>query len=260
MAKVERHAAGRWCWMDLATPDPDGAKAFYGDLFGWGYFDMPAGPGEIYSMVRLDGDDLGGIFRQPKAEREGGRPAHWVLYVAVDDADAAAARVGELGGRVSGGVRDVGTAGRSAMVTDPQGADFAVWQPKDHPGARRYGEVGAMGWGELLTPDVAAAGEFYSGLFGWGRRDSAAAPGQYTEWLHDGTSIGGMMPIPPDWGPVPPHWMHYLEVADCDATAARAGELGGSVHVPPHDIPDVGRFAYLADPQGGAFAVITMTR
>ena len=258
MAKVARYAAGRWCWMDLATPDPEAAKAFYGDLFGWEFHDMPASPGETYTFVRLGGDDLGGIYRQPTAEREAGRPAHWVLYVAVDDADATLARAAELGGQVSGGACDVGSAGRSAMLADPQGAGFALWQAKDHAGAGRFGETGAMGWAELLTPDPGAAGEFYSGLFGWGRKDSTPPPVRYVEWTDGDTSIGGMMAIPEEWGPVPPHWIHYLMVADCDATVARAGELGGEVRVPPTDIADVGRFAYLADPQGAVFAVITL--
>jgi hypothetical protein len=258
MTKVDGFPPGHWCWFELATTDAAAAKAFYGALFDWDFHDTPAGPDQLYTFVRLGGDDVGALYDQPAVQREAGAPVRWTLYVSVDDAAAAAARLAELGGRVTAGPLDVGSAGRTVVLADPQGAELALWQAGDHPGSRRVRELGALVWAELLTTDPAAAGEFYSGLFGWGRKASDAAGADYTEWTEDGGSLGGMMAIPAEWGPVPPHWMLYLAVADCDATAARAEELGGGVRVPPTDIPGVGRFAYLVDPQGAAFAVIRM--
>jgi hypothetical protein len=244
--------------MELSTTDADGAKAFYGELLGWSFFDTPAGPDMTYTFLRLGDDDVGALYQQPPAQREAGVPPHWLLYVAVDDVNAAAARAGELGGTVEGPY-DVGDAGRCAMVNDPQGARFALWWAGEHCGAARLREPGAWAWSELLTSDPAAAGEFYSGLFGWGRQASPSAPaGAYTEWKDGEESIGGMMAIPDDWEGVPPHWMLYLQVEDPDAVHARAVELGARVEVPPMDIPDVGRFTLLADPQGARFTALRL--
>lgn len=260
MTQVTSHPAGRWCWMELMTTDPEGAKAFYGDLLGWGFHDTPAGPGMTYTFVRLDGDDVGALYAQPAEQRDAGVPPHWLPYVASDDAEASVAAA-QAGGGQAMGPFEVGSAGKSAFVTDPQGATLGVWWANEHCGAVRVDEPGALCWAELLTDDPAAAGEFYGGLFGWGRRDSSGdAPGggSYVEWLAGKRSIGGMMPIPEEWGKVPPHWMIYLQVADVDAVAARAGDLGGRAEVPPTDIPGVGRFALLADPQGARFSVVRL--
>lgn len=257
MTQVTSHPPGRWCWMELMTTDPDGAKAFYGDLFGWTFEDMPAGPGMTYTFCRLHGDDVGALYAQPAEQREAGVPPHWLPYVATGDVDASVAAACDGGGSAIG-PHEVGEAGKSAYVTDPQGAVVGLWWAKEHVGAKRYGEPGALCWAELRTTDVDAAGDFYSVLFGWERRDSSAdAPsGRYYEWFDGEEAFGGMMPIAEDWGPVPPHWAIYLLVDDVDALAGRVGELGGVATIPPTDIPGVGRFAGFADPQGAHFLVI----
>jgi len=259
MTRMTEHPHGHWCWMELSTTDADGAKAFYGELLGWDFFDTPAGPDMTYTFLRLDGDDVGALYAQPAAQREAGVPPHWLIYAAVDDVDAAVARIGELGG-VAEGPYDVGEAGRCAMVTDPQGARFALWWAGEHCGAARLGEPGAWVWSELLTRDPEAAEAFYGGLFGWGCQASPSAPpGTYSEWKDGDESVGGLMELPAEWGgAVPPHWMLYLQVEDPDATAARAAELGGRVEVPPTDVPGVGRFTLLADPQGARFTAMRL--
>ncbi|HMB51696.1 MAG TPA: VOC family protein [Thermoanaerobaculia bacterium] len=260
MTQVTSHPAGRWCWMELATTDPDGAKAFYGELFGWTFFDTPAGPDMVYTFVRLHGDDVGALYAQVAEQREEGVPPHWLPYVATDDVDASAEAAREGGAEVIG-PDEVGEAGKTAWITDPQGARLALWWAGKHPGATRVGEPGALCWVELRTTDVDAAADFYGRLCGWGRRDSSAdspGGGQYVEWVDGDDAFAGMMPIGDDWGPVPPHWAIYLMVEDADATAARVTELGGEVTIPPMDIPGVGRFAGVADPQGAQFLVIRL--
>lgn len=257
MTQVTRHPAGRWNWMELATSDPEAAKGFYGELFGWDFHDTPAGPGMTYTFIRLDGDDVGALYAQPKEQQDRGVPPHWLLYVAVDDADAVAARAGDLGGRVTAGPFDIGSAGRSAFLADPRGAVFGLWQAKEHPGAHRIGETGAMIWTELATDDLVEAERFYTGLFGWGVRTDTGEP-PYTEFRQGETSVAGMLEIQPEWGPVPPHWGHYVSVDDPDAVAARAEELGGRLQVPPKDVPEVGRMAQIVDPQGARLSVIRL--
>lgn len=265
MTHVTKHPPGNWCWLELVTTDPEAAKRFYGDLLGWEFHDTPAGEGMVFTFIRLHGDDVGALYAQPAAQRQQGVPVHWLGYVAVADSDAAAERTEALGGRVLAGPFDVGTAGRNAILADSQGAAFGVWQAREHVGAHRVEEPGAMAWRTLMTHDPAKAGEFYGGLFGWGWKESVTIP-DYSEWTRgpeegsgEGRKVhGGAMTLPEEWRHGTAHWIHYFQVEDPDATAARAEELGGTVPVPPTDIPGGGRFAYVTDPQGGAFAVLRL--
>jgi predicted enzyme related to lactoylglutathione lyase len=147
--------------------------------------------------------------------------------------------------------------GRMAIFLDPVGAAFAVWQAGTMEGADVVGEFGALGWFELLTRDVEASKTFYTTILGLTPRDVEFGPSTYTLWEQDGASVAGMMPMEGDQWPaeVPPHWMIYFAVEDCDGAARRAGELGGTVPVPPMDTP-AGRMAVISDPHGAAFSII----
>jgi predicted enzyme related to lactoylglutathione lyase len=188
-------------------------------------------------------------------ERQHGAPPHWNAYVTVKSADESAKRAQELGARLLAPAFDVMDAGRMAVLQDPQGAVFQVWQANKHIGAKILREPGTLGWTELMTNDTGAATTFYTSLFGWTPKVSP----EYTEFSVGNTPDAGMMKIDPKWGNVPPNWMPYFQVNDADATAAKATELGGRVMTGPTDIPNVGRFAVVADPQGAVFAVIKIT-
>ena len=173
-------------------------------------------------------------------------------------ADAACKKVTAHGGMVEQGPFDVMDVGRMAICKDPTGATFSVWQPKSHAGAGTMGENGTPCWFELSTKGVQRAEAFYKDVFGWSVKTDA--DGVYREFSASGAPFpqGGMMELRPEQGRVPPHWMIYFTVADCDGHAKRAGLLGGQVLVPPMDIPEVGRFSVLADPAGARFAIITL--
>jgi len=149
-------------------------------------------------------------------------------------------------------------AGRMSVVQDPQGAIFAVWQAGEHKGASVTGVPNSFCWGELSTSDTTAALGFYSSLFGWTTKPTDIGENPYTELLNNGVPIGGMMQLTEQMGDVPPHWLIYFAVANCDATVEKATALGSSIKVPPQDIPTVGRFAVVQDPQGAVFAVIAI--
>lgn len=253
MTQVNKHDPGSFSWAELATSDPAAAKKFYASLFGWGFEDSPAGPDMVYTTLKKGDRSVGALYRDPKQTDV---PPHWNTYVTVASADASAQKAKDLGGKVVAEAFDVMEYGRMAVVQDREGATICLWQPKQHIGAQVVNEPGAMCWGELDTTDTASAAKFYTGLFGWG----AKAGGDYTEWQHGGNSIGGMMKIPKEWGPVPPNWLVYFASEDVDATAAKAAKGGGKTIVPPGDIPDMGRFAVLADPQGAVFAVFRPAR
>jgi len=259
MPDVTRFAPGTFCWVELATSDQDGAKTFYTSLFGWTFVDNPMGEMGFYTTLKLRGRDVGALYQKPKAQAA--IPPHWLSYVAVADVDAAARRVKDLSGATIMDPFDVMDVGRMTVATDPAGAVFALWQANRHAGAGVVNEPGAFCWQELQTNDTEKAAAFYTGLFGWtAKTEPGGGELAYTEWKADGTSRGGMMKIGPRMKGVPPHWLVYFAVADCDAAAARARELGAQAYVPPMDIPNVGRFSVLADPQGAVFAIIALER
>ncbi|MBT2483033.1 VOC family protein [Streptomyces sp. ISL-94] len=154
---------------------------------------------------------------------------------------------------------DVMGEGRLAQCTDPQGAEFAMWQPGKTAGFGLASADNTLVWVELHVPDPAAALGFYSALFGW-RHAEMQAPGMTYRVLStaDGdqqdTSFGG---IAPQQGQgEPSRWTPYFNVPDVDATVAAATANGGSVVMPASDVPEVGRIAWLADPAGAVFALL----
>jgi uncharacterized protein len=255
MPEVTEHAPGSFCWMELATSDSAAAKKFYSSVFGWESVDSPAGPDMVYTMLQIGGKDIGALFQ----ENTPGVPPHWSSYISVKSADESAAKAKSLGGTVMAEPFDVMDVGRMAVVQDPLGAVFCVWQPRKHFGSKLVGELNTFCWDELNTTDSRKAMEFYTKLFGWDTKTNEG-PMKYTEWINNGMPIGGMMEITPEMGPVPPNWLPYIAVQDCDATAEKAKSLGANFFLPPTDIPDVGRFAVIQDPQGAVFAIVKLSR
>ena len=259
MATTTQHAPGTFCWVELASTDQTGAKAFYSGLFGWESADQDLGGGESYTVFKLKGRDVGALYTMGKEERSQGIPPHWNSYVAVESADQSAAKVKALGGTLLAEPFDVMDAGRMAIVQDPTGGTFCVWQPKTHPGVGVRDEVGALCWNELMSTDADQARTFYTGLFGWKTELMPMGPGAtYTLYKRGDTQAGGMAQITKEMGPIPSHWMVYFAVSDCDATVAKANSLGSRTIMPPTDIPNIGRFAILSDPGGAHFAVIKL--
>jgi predicted enzyme related to lactoylglutathione lyase len=261
MPEITRSQPGRFCWFENGTTDVAAAKEFYEAVFAWTAEDEPMGPSGVYSMLRLRGKDVGGLYELTPDMRAQGIPPHWLAYVAVSSADEAAARAVEAGGTVMNGPFDVREHGRMAVIKDPQGAAFAVWQSKGHGGVLVFGEPDAPCWAELYTTDDAAARGFYATVVGWKPDVKSQEPVAYTEWIaSDGKVVGGMVKMTgrqPISGP--PHWVTYFAVADCDAAAARTARNGGKVLFPPTDMPHVGRFSVLADPAGAEFAIIKLS-
>jgi uncharacterized protein len=258
MPVIDKHPAGNFAWMELATTDQPAAKTFYTALFGWSAIDFPMGPDSFYSMFSLDGRQTGAAFTMSAQERGAGIPPHWQLYIAVDDADAAAGSAQELGGTLVHPAFDVMNFGRMAVIQDPAGAYFSVWQARDHKGMGVYGENGAMCWADLQTHDRERAQTFYGDLFGWqfdpGKEKD---PSGYLHIKNGEQYIGGLpeaRTLPPG---VPPHWLAYILSPDCGTQTARAVEFGARTLVPPMTIEGQLKFSVLADPQGAVFALFT---
>ncbi len=234
---------------DLHTRDPERAKAFYGAVFGWQTF------------------ELGGGFQT------------WTLpgygdYLQRDDPELRE-RLAEAGGSIVSEPFDVMDAGRMAVFTDPEGAVFSAWQAKQHRGARIVNEHGSLNFNDLNTRDPEGAKAFYGAVFGW---DTLALGDSFTAWTLPGYGdhlaksdpgirerlaesggpegfedvVASLVPIPDDQPDTPPHWGITFAVDDADEAARKATELGGTVVLPPTDLPWV-RMTVITDPQGATF-------
>ncbi len=256
MTKIDKHAPGSFCWIELATSDQAAAKSFYQSLFGWTASDMPMGPDDFYTMFKLGDRDAGAAYTLRPDQRSQGVPPNWMIYIAVENADTAAARAKQLSGTVLAEPFDVYEAGRMAVIQDPTGAVFSIWQPKQNTGLGVSGEDGTLSWADLSTPDPGRAGKFYAELFGWQMVTGDEDPEHDYIHIKNGEHFIGGVPPARDRAPnTPPHWLIYFHTADCDAFAAKAKQLGASFHLPPTTMENVGRMAVVADPQGAVFAL-----
>lgn len=167
MATVDTHPPGSFAWIELGTTDQNAAKQFYGSLLGWTARDSPIGPSEFYTLFSLGGRNTAGCYTLMPDMKAQGVPPHWLLYISVIDADETVAKVEPASGKVIKGPFDVMEHGRMAVLHDPAGAFFAIWQPKKHPGIGVEGVPGALCWADLMTPDQGRAAKFYKDVFGW---------------------------------------------------------------------------------------------
>jgi predicted enzyme related to lactoylglutathione lyase len=252
MGERTSHAPGTFSWTDLSTTDPDGAKRFYAELFGWDYDDQPIPQGGVYSMARKEGKDVAAVFQAQE-----GMPTAWTSYVTVESADSAATRANDVGGTLMAEPFDVMDVGRMSVIADPTGAALCLWEARSHIGASLVNTPGSMTWNDLATPDPAAAADFYQALFGWSVEEIPDAGG-YRVIRNGGRTNGGMAPLDPArmGAGTPPNWTPYFGHADVGRLVGEVGGLGGRVLAEPMQMPQ-GAFAVLSDPQGAVFAVWT---
>jgi predicted enzyme related to lactoylglutathione lyase len=268
MPERDGYIPGVPCWVDTSQPDPEAAVNFYGGLFGWEFEDvMPPGSQGKYFIARLRGGDVAAVGSIP----EGAPPAAmWNTYIWVDRADDTASTAIQAGGRVLMEPFDVMNAGRMAVLADPQGAAFCVWQAQEHTGAQIVNEAGSLNFNVLNTPDTAAAKRFYGAVFGWTTLDlgngefwTLPAYGDHLEGLTPGirkmtADMGAagfedvVAAIRPSEGDTSPHWGVAFSTDDADATAEKVEVLGGELVVPPVDAPWA-RITVIRDPQGATF-------
>jgi uncharacterized protein len=252
MANVDKHIAGSFGWVELDTTNQNAAKSFYTTLFGWGGIEVPMGPGDTYFIFQLKGRDVAACYSMRQDERDQGVGVHWNLYIATDSADQTSAKAAQAGGTILMPPFDVPDAGRMAVIQDPTGAVFSLWQGGKTQGLGIVGEPGALCWADLGTPDPDRAAKFYSTVFGWKVERGENDPSGYLHIKNGEHFIGG---IPPAHTKTPPHWLIYFMVADVAATAAKAAQLGAKILMPAQDMAGVGTWAIVADPQGGVFAI-----
>jgi uncharacterized protein len=256
MPHVEKHAPGDFCWIELATTNQPAAKEFYSELFGWTIVEFPMGPKDFYTTFKIHGRDVAAAYTLRPEQQARGVPAHWSLYVAVENADTAADRARGLGAKVIAEPFDVYDVGRIAVLQDPTGAVFSMWQAKRSTGFGIKGVPGTFCVADLSTSDQDGASRFYERLFKWriGKEDEDPSHNYYHLFNHD-EFIGGILPPAFRNPEALPHWQVYFLVSDCDVVATKAKLLGAKLYMPPMKIEDIGRMAVMADPQGAVFAI-----
>ena len=272
MPERDGYIPGVPCWVDTNQPDPEAALPFYSGLFGWEFEDvMPEGSEGKYFIGRIRGGDVAAVGSIP----EGAPPmVRWNTYIWVESADETAAKARGAGGGVATEPFDVMDSGRMALLTDPEGAAFCVWQAKEHKGAKVINEHGSLNFNGLATRDPDGAKAFYGAVFGWktlalpagvmwtlpgyGDHLEERSPGLRDQMAQMGAPEGfidvvaALNPTADDDSETPAHWSVTFAVDDADATAAKASELGGEVVAGPFDAPWT-RMAVIKDPQGATF-------
>lgn len=254
---------GRFVWYELLTPDVEAAKGFYTMVVGWGLEDWGGG-NHAYTMWKAGGTPMGGVMELPAELRERGVSPHWMGHVRVADLDGAVARVAELGGKVHKAPTDIPTIGRFSIVADPQGAVLSLFEPEgEGMAAPDRSAPGFVRWHELYTPDVGGAWSFYREMFGWEHTETMELGdmGSYLMFRHpedgEADAMGGM--FDPRQDEIPPAWGFYVTVEGLDAAAERVTAGGGRIINGPMEVPGGGRIVQATDPQGGYFALFSMT-
>lgn len=257
MPTVTQHAVGTFSWPECYTPDAAATKKFYSALLGWTWRDIPMGEMGTYYIAELRGSDVAAMVSLTPEMRANGVPPNWSSYVTVANADESAKQAEALGGTILMQPFDVMEHGRMAVIMDPIGATFSIWQAKQSIGAYMLNEPGSLGWTQLNATDPAKAKPFYTALLGWTTQDDESAMGgTYTTWKKSDGLAGGMMAMPPGAQGAPSHWLVYFAVEDTRAAHAKAESLGAKTFVPPTDVPAMGTFAVMQDPQGVVFALV----
>lgn len=247
--------AGTPTWIDLSTPDPASARAFYRAVFGWDY-DVSGPEFGYYTMARADGYNVAGMGSNTSPDGAT-FPVAWGLYFASDDIEADVARAVELGAAVMVPAMTVGEFGSMATLQDPGGAMFSFWQAGVHIGAQATDVPGAMTWCELYAADAKQSRDFYTALLNATAEQMPGSKEYYFLNHGEQNTLAGIMQIEPSQSDIYPNWSTYFAVSDADAAAAAVVENGGQVLGPVEDTP-YGRMAAVVDPYGAHFKILQL--
>ncbi|MDH3223563.1 MAG: VOC family protein [Gemmatimonadota bacterium] len=245
-------------WADCATTDLDAAEKFYTEVFGWTPERVEASDGGTYSVQRLDGAMVAGIYELNEQMRGMGVPPHWGTYIEVDDVDAALEKVKAQGGAVMDEPVEEPEVGKIAIIQDPVGAFVRLWHSEPGHGGQVFNVPGSMSWNELMTDDPEKAAKFYEEVLGV-QSETMDEPMPYTTLKVDGRAVAGILKKTPEMGNAPTSWDVYFASDDVDATAEAVTRAGGKAIKEPFDIMGgAGRMAVFQDPGGAVFEVIKM--
>lgn len=228
--------AGDICWATVSGPDPDAVCAFYVAVLGWGTDDIGI------RVLTAEGGPVAACASTPSAADRG----RWILSVAVSRVERTARRVESAGGTVVEPPHDVGTLGRAALVADPGGAVFGLWQGKDLPGASVAARTGSRHWTVVTVPDMDRALAFYRRALGWTPRNP---------WHYPEQNVMHRRRVTLERAPEPPfQWVPWFGLDSSRTAAARAVAAGGTAEVTENS--PAGNPAHIVDPWGAELVII----
>ncbi|MCH8611557.1 VOC family protein [Arsenicicoccus dermatophilus] len=243
---------GTPCWPDLMADDPASASRFYEQLFGWETTQGPDG----YAFMTSGGLRVAGIGPKPRGAEW---PAVWTTYLAVDDVYLTIAHAKAEGATELLPPTTLPGMATIALLTEPSGAHFGLWEPAPLNGIERYNEEHAPVWNELMVRDHEDAMGYYSEVFGFSFEEFTEPDGSFayaTMITPSGRLVAGLGQIGEEYGEeYRAHWMTYFFAEDPRAAAARCTQLGGTVLMDVTEGP-FGELAVLSGPQGEIFSVI----
>jgi predicted enzyme related to lactoylglutathione lyase len=243
------YSPGRFVWFEHLSNDIPKARAFYEKLFGWNTEMMASSSGDPYPVIHNGETGIGGY-----AQARAGAPSQWMSYLSVSDVDSAYKAALAAGAKSLMAPTDYGSAGRSATIADPTGGVFSLWRgAQGDPAETETTPIGGWIWNELSTQDEKMALAFYEKVFGFTHDEMPMPDGTYHVLKQGDKGRAGLFTSK---HPMPTMWTPYVSVADCDATVAKAAQLGATVCMPSTDIPEVGRLAMFNDPQGASIAIL----
>jgi uncharacterized protein len=246
-ASMEHHP-GKMIWADLVTPDLAVAETFYGGLFGWTF--QIIGTKADYAVASLDGRPVGGLLQRTIKSSEHRQPA-WLTFIAVADVDAARGTAMTSGAKSVSEPKTFAGRGRQAVLSDPEGAVFAILASSSGDPADYLAEPGEWIWSALLAKDVGHSAAFYQTLFGYDVFDMPSDDGaEHVIFSSDEYARASGNSLPKGSAKRHPHWLNFVRVTDAAHAAHRAVELGGKILVEAHDDRHGGRTAVVADPAG----------
>jgi len=256
MSSIHQFLPGNFCWADLFCKNIDAAAEFYSAVFGWKLQHTEKDPINRAVFLRSE-KPVCGIQLMTDRLLQGGIPSHWLSVIAVENIDVVIRNIESLGGKNLVQPTDISATDRRALVQDPTGAVFSLWQTGEHTGASEWNRPNSLCWNELYSNNIEQSLLFYRNLFGWTHSKSVGAIGQdYFEFIHDGRSVGGMMEIRKEWGDMPPCWSVYFSVDNIHGSITNIRKMGGTVEGSPMEIENVGQFAVVMDPEGAFFSIL----
>jgi uncharacterized protein len=243
------HHVGKVVWADLVTPDLAAAERFYGGLFGWTFQTIHTGESD-YAVARADGRAVGGLFQKaiPAGEHQ---QSAWLTFIAVRDVDAAKRVALAHGAKVVADSRTYPARGRQAVLSDPEGAVFALLASSSGDAPDFLAAPGEWIWSSLLSKDPAAEAGFYQGVFAYDVFDLASDDGlEHVILSSDDYARASANAFPGGSARRHPHWLNFVRVDSTADATAKAVALGGRVLVEAHADRHGGMVAVVADPAG----------
>lgn len=256
MGEMKTYKPGEFCWVELATLDPQASKEFYNKIFGWEAVDNPVGEGMVYTSLRLDGKPVGALYQMNKEMAKRQIPPHWMSYVSVENVDDTLETVIENGGMVAMDPIDIFDEGRMALLMDPEGASLGLWQPKRHAGAAWWDVPNSVCWVEHASRDSEHTIPFLEKVFNWKGKTEKMGETVYTTFARGEKVVAGLYNMTPEMEGVPSHWLPYFLTENIDELILKALELGGEVLMPKTNAEGVGDFTVVRDPQGAVFGAV----